>query len=211
MYSISLRVWAEPEDATQREQGHDGGLSSMSPRPAPARLPLICGASLLDAFALASLHFFPGPFHFARFCSFATGRTGAATCRAGCRCTCLASLCLLLLPFMDAFVTFRLLRLADRHFCTAEVRTMPHGIDEAFFPRFFSEEGRQIGPVLRGEGACEVAVDTAIPRAVAFGGKLNDFFAKRCVADKDPLFFLTFEALVIICLLYTSPSPRDRG
>ena len=22
--SISLRIWAEPEDATQREQGHDG-------------------------------------------------------------------------------------------------------------------------------------------------------------------------------------------
>ena len=24
VYSISLRVWAEPEDATQREQGHGG-------------------------------------------------------------------------------------------------------------------------------------------------------------------------------------------
>ena len=24
VYSISLRIWAEPADATQREQGHDG-------------------------------------------------------------------------------------------------------------------------------------------------------------------------------------------
>ena len=24
VYSISLRIWAEPEDATEREQGHDG-------------------------------------------------------------------------------------------------------------------------------------------------------------------------------------------
>ena len=75
---------------------------------------------------------------------------------------------------------------------------MPHGIDEAFFPRFSSEEGREIGPVLTDEGAREVAVYTAVPRALFSGGKLNDFFAKRCVADKDPLSFLRFEALVII-------------
>ena len=119
VYSISLRVWAEPVDATQREQGHDGEWSSMSPRPAPARLPLISGASRLAAFALACLHFFPGPFHFARFCCFATGRIGGACCRAGCRCASLASLCLLLLKAEDAVVTTLFLLLVERHLCSA--------------------------------------------------------------------------------------------
>ena len=119
VYSISLRVWAEPEDATQREEGHDGGSSSISPRPAPARLPLICGASLLDAFALACLHLFQGPFHVARFCSFATGTIGAACCRAGCRCASLASLCLLLLKAEDAVVTTFFLLLVERRLCSA--------------------------------------------------------------------------------------------
>ena len=39
--SITLRFWAEPEAATQREQGHGWSSSSISPRPAPARLPLV--------------------------------------------------------------------------------------------------------------------------------------------------------------------------
>ena len=95
----------------------------------------------------------------------------------------------MLFPFLVPYVTRRLLLLADRHWCAACERTFPYGIDEAFFPRFSSEEGREIGPVLTDEGACEVAVYTAVPRALFSGGKLNDFFTKRCVADKDPLFF----------------------
>ena len=160
-----LRIWAEPADATastahgtnvrmsvDSEFEHVSGRSPQTqPLPAPARLPLICGASLLAAFALGSMHYFPGAFRFASFCSFATGRIGAACCRAGRRCASLVSLCLLLLPAEDAIVTTLLLLLVERHLCTASVRTMPRGIDEALFPRFFSQAGREIVPVVATE------------------------------------------------------------
>ena len=89
---------------------------------------------------------------------------------------------------MDADVSLHILRLVDRHFCAAHVRTMPHGIDEALFPRFSSQEGREIVPVLTREGARELAVRTPIPRLLLCGGKTDDLSAKRCVADKDPFF-----------------------
>ena len=117
VYSMSSRIWAEPADATRREQGHDGGWSSSSPSPTPGRWPLISGASRSESFALASLHFFPGPFHFACFCSFANGRIGAACCRSRGRCTSLASLCLRLLKSEGAVVTNIVLPLVERRVC----------------------------------------------------------------------------------------------
>ena len=162
---------------------------SISPRPAPARLPLICGASLLAAFALGSMHYFPGAFRFASFCSFATGRIGAACCRAGRRCASLVSLCLISLPADDALLTTILLVLVERRLGTTYVRTMPRGIDEAPFPRFFSQEGREIVPVVASEGARELAISTPRLRAFSCGRKTDHLSAIRCVADKDPLFF----------------------
>ena len=65
---------------------------------------------------------------------------------------------------------------------------MPHGIDEALFPRFSSQAGREIVPVLTTEGARELALRTLILRQVLYGGNTGDLSAIRCVADKDSLF-----------------------
>ena len=65
---------------------------------------------------------------------------------------------------------------------------MPRGIDEALFPRFFSQGGREIVPVVITEGARELALRTPITRQVLCGGETDDFSAIRCVADKDSLF-----------------------
>ena len=81
------------------------------------------------------------------------------------------------LPLADACLAFAILRLVDRHVCAAYVRTMPHGIDEALFPRFLSQEGREIVPVLTREGARELAVRTPIARLLSCGGKADDFSA----------------------------------
>ena len=84
-----------------------------------------------------------------------------------------------MLVFGDAYVTRAILRLVERHREAAYVRTMPHGIDEALFPRFSSQEGREIVPVLMREGARELALRTPIPRLLSCGRKTNDFLAKR--------------------------------
>ena len=44
--------------------------------------------------------------------------------------------------------------------------TMPRGIDEALFPRFFSQGGREIVPVVITEGARELALCTLTLRLV---------------------------------------------
>ena len=44
--------------------------------------------------------------------------------------------------------------------------TMPRGIDEALFPRFFSQGGREIVPVVTTEGARELALRTLALRLV---------------------------------------------
>ena len=67
--------------------------------------------------------------------------------------------------------------------------TMPHGIDEALFPRFFSQGGREIVPAVITEGARELALCTLTLRLFSFGRKADDLFAPRCVADKDALLF----------------------
>ena len=52
--------------------------------------------------------------------------------------------------------------------------TMPRGIDEALFPRFFSEAGREIVPVVTIERARELALRTPRPRLVLCGRKTDD-------------------------------------
>ena len=70
---------------------------------------------------------------------------------------------------------------------------MPHGIDEALFPRFSSQAGREIVPVVTTEGARELALRRLTHRLVSCGRKTDDLSAIRCVADKDPLFLLTWK------------------
>jgi len=48
---------------------------------------------------------------------------------------------------------------------------MPRGIDEALFPRFFSQAGREIVPVVTTEGARELALRTLTHRLVSCGRK----------------------------------------
>ena len=57
----------------------------------------------------------------------------------------------------------------ERRVCCAEVRTMPRGIDEALFPRFCSEAGREIVPAVTTERARELAFRTLALRLVALG------------------------------------------
>ena len=73
--------------------------------------------------------------------------------------------------------------------------TMPRGIYEARFPRFFSQGGREIVPAVITEGARELALCTLILRS--FGRKADDLFAPRCVADKDALLFFFVETIII--------------
>ena len=84
-----------------------------------------------------------------------------------------------LLVFGDAYVTRAILGFVERHRGAAHVGTMPHGIDEALLPRFLSQEGREIVPVVMSEGARELALRTPIPRVLSFGRKTNDFLTKR--------------------------------
>ena len=48
---------------------------------------------------------------------------------------------------------------------------MPRGIDEALFPRFFSQAGREIVPVVATEGARELALRTPTLRLLSCGRK----------------------------------------
>ena len=79
----------------------------------------------------------------------------------------------------DAIVTFLVLLLVERHVCYAYVMTMPRGIYEALFPRFFSQGGREIVPAVITEGARELALRTLTPRLVSFGRKTDDLTAIR--------------------------------
>ena len=54
----------------------------------------------------------------------------------------------------------------ERRVCSARVRTMPRGIDQALVPRVVSEPGREIVPVLTSERARELAVRTLELRLV---------------------------------------------
>ena len=60
-------------------------------------------------------------------------------------------------------MTTLFLLVVERRLCSAYVRTMPRGIDEALFPRFFSQGGREIVPVVTTEGARELALRTLTP------------------------------------------------
>ena len=75
---------------------------------------------------------------------------------------------------------------------------MPRGIDEALSPRFFSEAGGEIVPIVTAEGARELTVRTPKPRLLCVGGgrKTNDLFAMKSVADEDPLLFLLVETVI---------------
>ena len=70
---------------------------------------------------------------------------------------------------------------------------MPRGVDEALFPGFLSQAGREIVPVVTTEGARELALRRLTHRLVSCGRKTDDLSAIRCVADKDPLFLLTWK------------------
>ena len=90
---------------------------------------------------------------------------------------------------MIAIETSLFLIFVERRVCSARVRTMPRGIDQALGPRFFSETGREIVPELTTERARELAVRTSEPRLVLLRRKTDDLSAPICVADKDPAFF----------------------
>ena len=75
---------------------------------------------------------------------------------------------------MDAIETSLFLIFVERRVCSAYVRTMPRGIDQALVPRFVSEPGREIVPVLRTERARELAVRTLKLRLVSLGSKTDD-------------------------------------
>ena len=66
----------------------------------------------------------------------------------------------------DALLTTLFLIVVERRLCSAYVRTMPRGIDEALFPRFSSQAGREIVPVVTTEGARELALRTLTLRLV---------------------------------------------
>ena len=67
---------------------------------------------------------------------------------------------------MDAIETSLFLMFVERRVCSARVRTMPRGIDQALGPRFFSETRREIVPELTTERARELAIRTSEPRLV---------------------------------------------
>ena len=75
---------------------------------------------------------------------------------------------------------------------------MPRGIDEARFPRFFSEAGREIVPVVTTEGARELALRTLTLRLVSCGRKTDDLSAIKCVADNDSQFFADVETVITL-------------
>ena len=117
----------------------------------------------------------------------------AAELDAGVRPFALVSLCPLSFPAVVAILTTNLLVLVERRLGTTCVRTMPCGIDEALFPRLSSQEGREIAPVVATEGARELATSTPKLRGFSCGRKSDHLSAIRCVADKGPLFFLTWK------------------
>ena len=134
--------------------------------PVPPRLLLTFGASRLAAFALAlgTRHSFPGPFPFAS------------------------------LPVGGALLTTLLLFVVERRWCTTYVRTIPRGIDEALFPRFSSQEGREIVPFVAMEGARELAIRTPIAQVPMYRRKTDHL--STLIADEDPLFFAVVETVI---------------
>ena len=135
--------------------------------PVPPRLLLTFGASRLAAFALAlgTRHSFPGPFPFAS------------------------------LPVGGALLTTLLLFVVERRWCTTYVRTIPRGIDEALFPRFSSQEGREIVPFVAMEGARELAIPTPIDRSLYTMYRRKTDLLSTVIADEDPLFLLLSKRL----------------
>ena len=101
----------------------------------------------------------------------------------------MASLSLSLLVFMDALETSCFLLLVEGCGRAADVGAMPRGVNEAPLPRFMSEAGREVFPVLSFERARELAIRTLTPGPESCRRIRDDLFATRGVADKDTLFF----------------------